>query len=102
MMGADTPASQGLEGSGLSFEVVRTERASSAEESAAFQGIALHQLLRTIVLRRNAGPVRRALVLIVVLLAGCTSSDSTEDRPSAVCMPSSRNGRDLDSVRRCH
>ena len=51
-MTADTPALQALEGSGLTYEVVRTERASSAEESAAFQGIDLDQLLRTIVLRR--------------------------------------------------
>jgi len=32
---------------------VRTERASSAEESAAFQGIPLGALLRTIVVRRG-------------------------------------------------
>ena len=51
-MTADTPALLALEGAGLAFEVVRTERASSAEESASFQGIQLHQLLRTIVLRR--------------------------------------------------
>lgn len=48
-----TPATRALEGSGLEFEVVRTERATSAEESARFQGIELHQLLRTIVLRRG-------------------------------------------------
>ena len=48
-----TAALDALEGSGLDFEVVRTERARSAEESAAFQGIELSQLLRTIVLRRG-------------------------------------------------
>jgi Cys-tRNA(Pro) deacylase len=48
-----TPALDALEGSGLDYEVVRTERASSAEESAGFQGIELHQLLRTIVIRRG-------------------------------------------------
>lgn len=48
-----TPALQALEGSGLAHEVVRTERATSAEESAQFQGIELHQLLRTIVIRRG-------------------------------------------------
>jgi Cys-tRNA(Pro) deacylase len=42
-----------LEGTDLSYDVIRTERASSAEESARFQGIELHQLLRTIVLRRG-------------------------------------------------
>ncbi|MEA2516284.1 MAG: Cys-tRNA(Pro)/Cys-tRNA(Cys) deacylase [Actinomycetota bacterium] len=49
----DTPALEALEGSGLAFEVLRTERATSAEESAKFQGIELHQLLRTIVIRRG-------------------------------------------------
>lgn len=52
-MTTDTPALRALQDSGLAYEVVRTERASSAEESASFQGIALHQLLRTIVLRRG-------------------------------------------------
>ena len=47
-----TPALQALEGTGLAYEVVRTERATSAEESASFQGIELDQLLRTIVIRR--------------------------------------------------
>jgi Cys-tRNA(Pro) deacylase len=41
-----------LAGSDLDFDVVRTERARSAEESARFQGIELGQLLRTIVIRR--------------------------------------------------
>ncbi len=48
----DTPALRALAGSDLGFEVVRTERARSAEESAAFQQIELGQLLRTIVIRR--------------------------------------------------
>jgi Cys-tRNA(Pro)/Cys-tRNA(Cys) deacylase len=53
-MDADTPALRALEGSDLAFEVKRTERARSAEESAGFQGIELGQLLRTIVVRRGA------------------------------------------------
>ena len=53
-MDADTPALRALEGADLAFEVVRTERARSAEESAGFQGIDLGQLLRTIVVRRGA------------------------------------------------
>jgi Cys-tRNA(Pro)/Cys-tRNA(Cys) deacylase len=53
-MDADTPALRALEGSNLAFEVKRTERARSAEESAGFQGIELGQLLRTIVVRRGA------------------------------------------------
>ncbi|HJS26013.1 MAG TPA: YbaK/EbsC family protein [Actinomycetota bacterium] len=54
-MDADTPALRALDGSDLVFEVVRTERARSAEESASFQGIELGQLLRTIVVRRGEG-----------------------------------------------
>ena len=53
-MDDDTPALRALEGSDLAFEVVRTERARSAEESASFQRIELGQLLRTIVIRRGA------------------------------------------------
>jgi Cys-tRNA(Pro)/Cys-tRNA(Cys) deacylase len=49
----DTPALRALSGSSLAHEVVRTERARSAEESARFQGIELGQLLRTIVIRRG-------------------------------------------------
>jgi Cys-tRNA(Pro)/Cys-tRNA(Cys) deacylase len=48
-----TPAQEALAESGLGYEVMRTQRATSAEESAQFQGIELHQLLRTIVLRRG-------------------------------------------------
>jgi Cys-tRNA(Pro) deacylase len=53
-MDADTPALRALDGSDLTFEVKRTQRARSAEESAGFQGIELGQLLRTIVVRRGA------------------------------------------------
>jgi Cys-tRNA(Pro) deacylase len=48
----DTPATAWLIGHGVAHEVVETQPASSAEESAQFQGIELHQLLRTIVVRR--------------------------------------------------
>ena len=54
-MDPDTPALRALVGSDLAYEVVRTERARSAEESAAFQRIELGQLLRTIVVRRGEG-----------------------------------------------
>jgi Cys-tRNA(Pro) deacylase len=53
-MDADTPAIRALAGSGLRFTVVRTERPSSVEESAALQGIEVGQLLRTILVRRGA------------------------------------------------
>jgi Cys-tRNA(Pro) deacylase len=48
----DTPAVAAARRAGIAFDVVRTERPSSAHESAAFQGIALERLLRTIVIRR--------------------------------------------------
>jgi Cys-tRNA(Pro)/Cys-tRNA(Cys) deacylase len=50
----DTPALRALQNSALSYDVVRTQRARSAEESATFQRIELGQLLRTIVVRRGA------------------------------------------------
>ena len=49
----DTPALAALRDAGLEYEVVRTPRAGSAEESAELQGIEIHQLVRTIVLRRS-------------------------------------------------
>jgi Cys-tRNA(Pro) deacylase len=51
----DTPAIQEVEASGIPFRVVRTERASSAEESAELQGIEVGQLIRSIVVRRGPG-----------------------------------------------
>jgi Cys-tRNA(Pro)/Cys-tRNA(Cys) deacylase len=50
----DTPAIAAARAAGLSFEVKRTERPRSAEESATLQEIELGQLLRTIVVRRGA------------------------------------------------
>jgi Cys-tRNA(Pro)/Cys-tRNA(Cys) deacylase len=50
---ATTPALRALEAAGIPFRVVRTERAGSAEESAALQGIPVEALLRTIVVRRG-------------------------------------------------
>jgi Cys-tRNA(Pro)/Cys-tRNA(Cys) deacylase len=50
----DTAATTAARAAGLSFHVMRTERPSSAEESASLQGIELGQLLRTIVVRRGA------------------------------------------------
>ena len=48
-----TPALDSLAAAGVPHRIVRTERPHSAEESAALQGIALGQLLRTIVVRRG-------------------------------------------------
>ena len=51
---ADTPGIVGAREAGIAFTVARTQRARSAEESASLQGIELHQLLRSIVVRRGA------------------------------------------------
>jgi Cys-tRNA(Pro)/Cys-tRNA(Cys) deacylase len=48
-----TPALDAIAATAIPHRVVRTERASSAEESARFQGIEARQLLRTIVVRRG-------------------------------------------------
>jgi Cys-tRNA(Pro) deacylase len=52
-MDPSTPAIDALTALGIPYTVVRTEVARSAEESAAFQGIDLGSLLRTIVVRRG-------------------------------------------------
>ena len=49
----DTPATRWLAEHDVPHRMVVTEPASSAEESAQFQGIELRQLLRTIVVRRG-------------------------------------------------
>ena len=55
-MEADLPSgARAATAAGLDFDLIRTERPSSAEESARLQGIRLEQLLRTIVVRRGEG-----------------------------------------------
>lgn len=49
----DTPAIRAARAAGIAFDVVRTGRPSSVEESAALQGIEARQLIRTIVVRRG-------------------------------------------------
>ncbi len=51
----ETPATRALTGSGVAYDLVRTDRPGSVEESAALQGIEVGNLLRTIVVRRGAG-----------------------------------------------
>jgi Cys-tRNA(Pro)/Cys-tRNA(Cys) deacylase len=51
--GNSTPALEAVLATRVAHRVVRTERASSAEESARFQGLETNQLLRTIVVRRS-------------------------------------------------
>jgi Cys-tRNA(Pro) deacylase len=60
--GPTTRAIIALNDAGVPHRVVRTERASSAAESARFQGISTHQLLRTIVVRRGDGDFLFVLV----------------------------------------
>ncbi len=48
-----TPAIRAVTERGVAFDVVRTQRARSAEESAELQGIPVGALLRTIVVRRG-------------------------------------------------
>jgi len=50
----ETPGTAAARAAGIPFEIERTERAHSPEESASLQGIELGQLLRTIVVRRGA------------------------------------------------
>jgi Cys-tRNA(Pro) deacylase len=57
-----TPAIDAAVAAGVQHRVVRTDRASSAEESARFQGIETHQLVRTIVVRRGEGDYLFVLV----------------------------------------
>ncbi len=52
-MSDDTPGIAAARAAGIPYEVARTKRARSAEESAGLQGIELRQLLRTIVVRRG-------------------------------------------------
>jgi len=51
---ASTPAIAAIQAAGVPHRVVRTELPETAEQSAAFQGIPLDALLRTIVVRRGA------------------------------------------------
>jgi Cys-tRNA(Pro)/Cys-tRNA(Cys) deacylase len=50
----ETPGIAAARSAGIPFDVVRTDRPASAEESATLQGVSLGQLLRTIVVRRGA------------------------------------------------
>jgi Cys-tRNA(Pro) deacylase len=58
----DTPAIDALNAAEVEFEAVVTQPARSAEESAELQGIRLHQLLRTIVVRRASNDYLFVLV----------------------------------------
>jgi Cys-tRNA(Pro)/Cys-tRNA(Cys) deacylase len=61
-MHPETLATRAVAEAGVEHRVVRTERAGSAEEAAAIQGIPLGALLRTIVVRRGEGDYLFVLV----------------------------------------
>ena len=69
MTETDTPALAALAGTSLDYQVLRTQRATSVEESAAFQGIRVDQLVRTLVVRRGEDDY------LFVLLPGGLSID---------------------------
>jgi Cys-tRNA(Pro)/Cys-tRNA(Cys) deacylase len=50
---ASTPATEALAGSDLKHEVVVTQPATSAEESARFQNVPVERLLKSLVVRRG-------------------------------------------------
>jgi Cys-tRNA(Pro)/Cys-tRNA(Cys) deacylase len=70
----ETPAIRALADSDLVHEVVVTERATSVEESAAFQGIETGNLLKTLVVRRGEGDY------LLILVPGPRSIDWTKLR----------------------
>ncbi len=61
-MNNDSPAVVAATEHGLQFEIVSIGRVDSAEEAAAARGIALRQLIKTIVIRR--GPAEYLFVLV--------------------------------------
>ncbi len=83
---------------GIGFEVARTVHPSSAEESAALQGIELGQLLRTIVIRRGADDY------VFVLVPGGRQIDWPKLRShlgvKRLSLPSSDEARDATGYER--
>ena len=94
----DTPGMRAATAAGIAFEVARTERPSSAEESAALQGIELGQLLRTIVIRRGADDY------LFVLVPGGRQIDWPKLRShlgiKRVSLPSADEARDATGYER--
>jgi Cys-tRNA(Pro) deacylase len=98
MTETDTPALAALSGSDLKYDVVRTERASSAEESAAFQGIEVDHLVRTLVVRRGENDY------LFVLVPGGLSIDWPKLRSllgvSRLSLPDAEEARDATGYER--
>jgi len=96
--GLETPAIHALAGSDLSFKVVRTEKPRSAQESALLQGIELGELLRTIVVRRDAGDY------VLVLVPGGRQIDWPKLRAhlgvSRLSLPDEREAKEVTGYER--
>ena len=58
----DTPATRAAAESGLAHEVVEYGRAGSVEEAAEKRGVAVHRVIKTIVVRRGEGDHLMVLV----------------------------------------
>ena len=98
MTGVDTPALAALSGLPLTYEVVRTERATSVEESASFQGIDVDRLVRTLVVRRGEDDY------LFVLVPGGLSIDWPKLRSllgvSRLSLPDAEEARDATGYER--
>lgn len=97
-MGSDVPGLEALAGSRLGFDVVRTERARSVEESAQLQGIEVGSLLKTLVVRRAERDY------LFVLVPGDREMDWPKLRAhlgvSRVTMPDADEARDATGYER--
>ena len=97
-MEPSTPAIDAVAASGIAFDVVRTQPASSAEESAGFQGIELGDLLRTIVVRRGEDDY------VFVLVPGGRRFDWSKLRTllgvTRLSMPDAEEARDVTGYER--
>lgn len=93
-----TPALIALGTADLAFEVVRNPRPSSVEESAAFQGIEVDRLLKTIVVRRGEGDY------VFVLVPGPRAIDWPKLRAhlgvSRIALPDREEARDATGYER--
>ncbi|HSM01205.1 MAG TPA: YbaK/EbsC family protein [Acidimicrobiia bacterium] len=58
----DTPAIRAVTASGLAHEVIEYGRASSVEDAAGRRGVALHSVIKSIVVRRGEGDLLMVLV----------------------------------------
>ncbi len=93
-----SPALDALADSTLTYSVVRNERPTSVEESAAFQGIDVDRLLKTIVIRRAADD------FVFVLVPGPLSIDWQKLRThlgvSRISLPDAEEARNVTGYER--